>query len=540
MTGSTTSSSTQNYLTDVGAYAASASTYGTFDQGGDVYQWNETLFGGSFRGDNGGAWFVTSDNLQSAVSGNDDPTEEYWGLGFRVAAVVPEPSTFVLAGLGFFGVIVCRRYRRCILVLAALLDAPRRNISIRLATKSALLILASIGPLAATNSHAQNLLTNGSFESGAFAGDPASGFMSLPVGSTVIDGWGTSQAELVWGTTPNSAAITASEGSRFLDLTGNHDSAPYGIIDQPFAATAGHRYKVSFDMGTQEDDPALRGPIAIAATLRHFSYVHYTPDLYGFNFSPTGSGTQWATRSFNFTAPDDIMDVSFEGTVSTGGRYIGLDNVSVTPVSILAARTVDIRYASIPHGHGHFVSFGAPALSDTRVVTYGTGPDGQFGIYSFPSGATAPQGMINVSDGSTPIPGGVGNFTALAPVGLQPKPAVSGENISLFGMGSSGQQGIYGFIGGSLARVADLQTAIPGGTGLFTVLLSRGTDRPARSNDQWKQHCVLRHGRERPAGNLCHVGRLAHQARRPEHGRFPAVWGRSWPFVPIQLSAAKK
>jgi len=31
-----------NYLTPVGAFAASPSSYGTFDQGGDVFQWNET------------------------------------------------------------------------------------------------------------------------------------------------------------------------------------------------------------------------------------------------------------------------------------------------------------------------------------------------------------------------------------------------------------------------------------------------------------------------------------------------------------------
>jgi len=36
-----------NYLTAVGAFAASPSAYGTFDQGGDVWQWNDTSIGGS-------------------------------------------------------------------------------------------------------------------------------------------------------------------------------------------------------------------------------------------------------------------------------------------------------------------------------------------------------------------------------------------------------------------------------------------------------------------------------------------------------------
>ena len=45
----------QNYLTDVGAFTNSASYYGTFDQGGNVFQWNdEDGLPSSFRGLRGG------------------------------------------------------------------------------------------------------------------------------------------------------------------------------------------------------------------------------------------------------------------------------------------------------------------------------------------------------------------------------------------------------------------------------------------------------------------------------------------------------
>src|SRR5262249_12099633 len=54
VTGSTAFSSTQNYLTDVGAYTLSGSFYGTYDQGGNVIEWNEAIFGGPFRGLRGG------------------------------------------------------------------------------------------------------------------------------------------------------------------------------------------------------------------------------------------------------------------------------------------------------------------------------------------------------------------------------------------------------------------------------------------------------------------------------------------------------
>ena len=42
-------------VTDVGAYTGSASPYGTFDQGGNVFEWNEQM-SGSNRGVRGGSW----------------------------------------------------------------------------------------------------------------------------------------------------------------------------------------------------------------------------------------------------------------------------------------------------------------------------------------------------------------------------------------------------------------------------------------------------------------------------------------------------
>ena len=49
-----------NYLTEVGAFSASPGPYGTFDMGGDVSQWNETVFTGfgqSYRGSDGGSFW---------------------------------------------------------------------------------------------------------------------------------------------------------------------------------------------------------------------------------------------------------------------------------------------------------------------------------------------------------------------------------------------------------------------------------------------------------------------------------------------------
>jgi formylglycine-generating enzyme required for sulfatase activity len=110
VTGSTINSSTQNYLTDVGAYTSSSSPYGTYDQGGNVFEWNEALISGSFRGLRGGSWNSDSSFLQASIRVRSDPSNEFNSFGFRVATVpVPEPSTLLLGALGMIGLLWWKR-----------------------------------------------------------------------------------------------------------------------------------------------------------------------------------------------------------------------------------------------------------------------------------------------------------------------------------------------------------------------------------------------------------------------------------------------
>jgi formylglycine-generating enzyme required for sulfatase activity len=123
VTGSDSFDPNQTYLTDVGAFSGSGSFYGTFDQSGNVFQWND-LDGtaGSLRGLRGGTW--GDDNplgLSSSDSGSTlDPAFEVWGLGFRLASPaassVPEidPNSLgsVLAlVLGSLGLLERRRLK---------------------------------------------------------------------------------------------------------------------------------------------------------------------------------------------------------------------------------------------------------------------------------------------------------------------------------------------------------------------------------------------------------------------------------------------
>lgn len=76
-----------NVLTPVGAYSLAGSYYGSFDQGGNVWEWNDSVIGNS-RGLRGGAWNYDHILIQ-ATYGNAytvSPADELKNVGFRLAA----------------------------------------------------------------------------------------------------------------------------------------------------------------------------------------------------------------------------------------------------------------------------------------------------------------------------------------------------------------------------------------------------------------------------------------------------------------------
>jgi formylglycine-generating enzyme required for sulfatase activity len=119
--GDATGSNNANYnsavgsFTDVGAYSNSASYYGTFDQGGNVWEYNDTIVGSSVRGMRGGAFNGSDNDLQSSYRIFSDPSTAPSYTGFRVSSLapIPEPSAYaaILGCLGL-GLALMRRKGR--------------------------------------------------------------------------------------------------------------------------------------------------------------------------------------------------------------------------------------------------------------------------------------------------------------------------------------------------------------------------------------------------------------------------------------------
>ncbi|MEI8195702.1 MAG: SUMF1/EgtB/PvdO family nonheme iron enzyme [Phycisphaerae bacterium] len=86
-----------NYLTPVGTFGASPSAYGTFDQGGDVWQFNDTKFSYTYsdgRGLRGGSYNDNYVTLQSGYRTWATIIDEFDFIGFRVSQI-PPPTTII-------------------------------------------------------------------------------------------------------------------------------------------------------------------------------------------------------------------------------------------------------------------------------------------------------------------------------------------------------------------------------------------------------------------------------------------------------------
>jgi formylglycine-generating enzyme len=117
-----------NIVTNVGLL----SPYGTAGQGGNVEEWEETAFdwqntsAAKSRVIQGGGWGSTSSSIQASNSGGGmSPSTQSNSIGFRIAGIIPEPSTFALVYCGFIGLLGFTRRR----------PISRRDIDARLSNR---------------------------------------------------------------------------------------------------------------------------------------------------------------------------------------------------------------------------------------------------------------------------------------------------------------------------------------------------------------------------------------------------------------------
>ena len=188
--------------------------------------------------------------------------------------------------------------------------------------------------VSAANASGQ-IVQNGSFEAftGAFAGDNGA---QLTGASTTLTGWSIVGGEIAVLKSPNPYNLTASDGANFLDLAGYSNAGfPKGVAQVLTGLSAGQSYALSMDLGIR-NGPCVSGgsncdgPIQVSASVAGTSQT--------FTHSSATPGNVWDRFTLTFVAGAPSESLTIQGVgLPAGNQYIGLDNISVSPVPEPAA-----------------------------------------------------------------------------------------------------------------------------------------------------------------------------------------------------------
>ncbi len=204
------------------------------------------------------------------------------------------------------------------------------------------LLACAVATTVAATVRAEELIVNGSFENTAGSYAPnGGGYMPLQIGSTTIPGWTVTHAQVAWIAAPNPFNLIPAQGSFFLDLTGDHDNASFAGVAQTIATLPSHGYQLRVSVGAHQGIGAYGGQKQIEVIVDGASTT--------FTLIPAGTGNQWVTFTLNFVATGAATQITVHGTSSgSGGQYVGLDNVSVVPMSVPCP--ADLNGSSIVDG----------------------------------------------------------------------------------------------------------------------------------------------------------------------------------------------
>ena len=200
--------------------------------------------------------------------------------------------------------------------------------------KRSVLIAAMLLGLA-SGSSANELIQNGSFEDGFFIENASNRGLPGPIlqphamlvekdDTSSIAHWQTVGDTIGWFEPGSVYGLSASNGNRFLDLSGWIRQSPFGGVKQTIATVVGQRYKLSFDLGYSQqygNDATIKASAGLDPL-----------DIRQFTIGCCNGLNKWNTFGFEFTAKAATTDIVLAEAFPSRD-YVGLDNVSVQTVA---------------------------------------------------------------------------------------------------------------------------------------------------------------------------------------------------------------
>jgi hypothetical protein len=190
-----------------------------------------------------------------------------------------------------------------------------------------------------------DLIGNGSFEfeQGALIKNHQGYAMSLPPNSQAIRDWQVVSGQpgahdILWVEYPNPVGVPASDGKRFVDLSGSDHRTPYGGVKQTIGLLP-TLYQLKLDVGGL-NPPAFPGPVSVLVTI---AGTGAPPQSQVFT---TTVRSGWQTFTWEFEAfgvlglpspgapPGIPTELRIQGESSQGNKNsIGVDRVSLRRLS---------------------------------------------------------------------------------------------------------------------------------------------------------------------------------------------------------------
>jgi YVTN family beta-propeller protein len=169
------------------------------------------------------------------------------------------------------------------------------------------------------------------------------------------------------------------------------------------------------------------------------------------------SATAVPNGTGNFSSFSNMISVDALGNVAFCESNGSTNNGIYLWNAGTITRIADLNTA-IPGGTGNFTNFAffGNGIEAGRLAFRGNGASSQAGLYAYASGS-----LVKIADTNTAIPGGTGNFISFGTA------YVDGTNYAFIAPGNSSQQGIYVSNGTTLTRIADKSSVVPGIGGTY-------------------------------------------------------------------------